>query len=46
MGRGEDEARGALRITLGRTSTEADVDAFLAALPAVVAEVRAEVQRR
>ncbi|MGN7800940.1 cysteine desulfurase family protein [Leifsonia sp. 22587] len=34
MGRGEDEARGALRFTLGRTSTEADVDALLAALPA------------
>jgi cysteine desulfurase len=38
MGRGEDEARGALRITLGRTSTEADVDAFLAALPAAYAQ--------
>ena len=25
---------GALRITLGRTTTDADVDAFLAALPA------------
>jgi cysteine desulfurase len=33
MGRSEVEARGALRITLGRTSTEADVDALLAALP-------------
>jgi cysteine desulfurase len=33
MGRSGDDARGALRITLGRTSTEADVDAFLAALP-------------
>ncbi|MGN6206400.1 cysteine desulfurase family protein [Humibacter sp.] len=38
MGRTEDEARGALRITLGRTSTEADVDAFLAALPAAYAQ--------
>ncbi|MBM7505016.1 cysteine desulfurase family protein [Agromyces aurantiacus] len=34
MGRTEEEARGALRITLGWTTTEADVDAFLAALPA------------
>jgi cysteine desulfurase len=34
MGRSEAEARGALRITLGRTTTDADVDAFLAALPA------------
>jgi cysteine desulfurase len=33
MGLSEDDARGALRITLGHTSTEADVDAFLAALP-------------
>jgi cysteine desulfurase len=38
MGRSEAEARGALRITLGRTSTEADVDAFLAALPAAHAQ--------
>lgn len=34
MGRSEVESRGALRITLGHTSTEADVDALLAALPA------------
>lgn len=33
MGRSEEQARGALRITLGRTTTDADVDAFLAALP-------------
>jgi len=33
MGRTEAEARSALRITLGRTSTQADVDALLAALP-------------
>ena len=37
MGRTEAEARSALRITLGRTSTEADVDAFLAALPGAYA---------
>ena len=34
MGLGESEALGALRITVGHTTTEADVDAFLAALPA------------
>ena len=34
MGIPEAEARGALRLSLGHTSTEADVDAFLAALPA------------
>lgn len=33
MGLSEAEARGALRFTLGRTSTEADVDALLVALP-------------
>ena len=36
MGRSEEEARGALRITLGHGSTDADVDAFLAALPGAV----------
>lgn len=33
MGRSEDDARSALRFTLGRTTTDADVDALLAALP-------------
>jgi cysteine desulfurase len=36
MGLSEDDARGALRITLGHTSTEQDVDAFLTALPVAV----------
>jgi cysteine desulfurase len=36
MGVPEQQARGALRLTLGHTSTEADVDAFLAALPAAL----------
>ncbi|MGO0574950.1 cysteine desulfurase family protein [Ornithinimicrobium panacihumi] len=36
----EDLARGALRLTLGRTSSEADVDAFLAALPQVLERAR------
>ncbi|WP_144765484.1 cysteine desulfurase family protein [Curtobacterium sp. 9128] len=41
MGLSEDEARGALRITLGHTSTDADVDAFLSALPDAVARASA-----
>ncbi|WP_136709362.1 cysteine desulfurase family protein [Agromyces sp. H66] len=38
MGRSEADARGALRITLGHGSTDADVDAFLAALPGAYAQ--------
>ena len=34
MGLDEQDARGALRFTLGHTSTDADVDALLAAVPA------------
>ncbi|AYF98640.1 cysteine desulfurase family protein [Protaetiibacter intestinalis] len=41
MGVPESEARGALRVTLGHDTTDADVDAFLAALPAAVARARA-----
>lgn len=37
LGLTEAEARGALRITVGHTSTSDDVDAFLAALPEAVA---------
>ncbi|WP_133738096.1 cysteine desulfurase family protein [Frigoribacterium sp. PhB116] len=37
MGLTDEEARGALRMTVGHTSTEADVDALLAALPGAVA---------
>jgi cysteine desulfurase len=40
MGLSEAEARGALRLSLGHTSTEADVDAFLSTLPAVVERAR------
>lgn len=40
MGLSEADARGALRITVGRTTTEADVDAFLAALPGAVDRAR------
>ena len=41
MGLDEVEARGALRFSLGRTSTLADVDALAAALPGVVDRARA-----
>lgn len=34
MGRSELDARGALRVTMGHTTTQADVEAFLGALPA------------
>ena len=40
MGHTEAQARGALRLSLGHTSTEADVDAFLSALPGVVERAR------
>lgn len=41
MGASEELARGSLRFSLGRTSTDADVDALLEALPAVVTRARA-----
>ncbi|MDC7120916.1 cysteine desulfurase [Cellulomonas fimi] len=41
MGVDEDDARGALRFSLGHTSTDADVAALHAALPAVVERARA-----
>lgn len=41
MGYPEAQARGALRLTFGHTSLDADVDAFLAALPTVVTRARA-----
>ncbi|QEO10523.1 cysteine desulfurase family protein [Protaetiibacter larvae] len=40
MGVSEREARGAIRVTLGHDSTDADVDVLLAALPAAVARAR------
>jgi len=40
MGLTEADARGALRLTLGHTSTTDDVDAFLRALPAAVDRAR------
>ena len=43
MGVPEEEARGALRLSLGWCSTDADVDAALAAVPAAVARLRPAV---
>ena len=40
LGIDRELAKGSLRVTVGRSTTEADVDAFLAALPAIVARVR------
>ncbi|RNI20851.1 cysteine desulfurase family protein [Flexivirga caeni] len=40
MGISEDDARGALRLTLGHTSTDADVAAALEALPAAIDRAR------
>lgn len=45
MGYSEREARGAIRVSLGWTSTEADVEAFLAALPGVVDRARRASRR-
>ncbi|RWZ51939.1 cysteine desulfurase [Labedella phragmitis] len=40
MGRSEEVARSALRVTLGHTTTQDDVDAFLAAIPGVIRSAR------
>lgn len=40
MGMGADAARSALRLTLGRTTTDDDVDAVIAALPAAYERAR------
>ena len=41
LGRTDAEAREVLRFTLGRTTTDADVEAALAALPGAVERARA-----
>ena len=41
MGRTQADAASALRVSLGRTTTGADVDAFTQALPFVLAQARA-----
>lgn len=40
MGRSQEQARSALRFSLGRTTTEADVDVVAAALPGIVENAR------
>ncbi len=41
IGLERDLAQGSLRLTLGRATTDADVDALLDALPPIVARLRA-----
>jgi cysteine desulfurase len=43
LGIDRELAKGSLRVTVGRSTVEADVDAFVAALPAIVARVRGSV---
>ena len=45
MGADEDRARSSLRFSLGHTSTAADVDALVEALPSVVERARRAVLR-
>src|SRR5437867_5331143 len=40
LGRDRELAKGSLRVTVGRATTEADVEAFLATLPGVVERLR------
>ena len=40
MGYSPEEARGTLRLTLGKENTDADVDAVLAALPGIIEKIR------
>jgi cysteine desulfurase len=40
MGYPEDEARGALRLSLGRTTTDADIDTAVEVVPRVLASMR------
>jgi cysteine desulfurase len=45
MGFPPSEARGSLRLSLGRTTTELDIDTVIAALPPIVERLR-EGRRR
>jgi cysteine desulfurase len=40
MGYPDDEARGALRLSLGRTTTEAEIDTAVSVVPRVIASMR------
>jgi cysteine desulfurase len=46
MGFTVQDAMGALRLTLGRENTEADVDTVIEKLPEIIARVRAMNQTR
>jgi cysteine desulfurase len=46
MGAGDDRARSSLRFTLGHTSTGADVDAVVAALPGAVERAQRAGQKQ
>jgi cysteine desulfurase len=46
MGCPEDEARGAVRISVGWSTTEDEVDRFLEALPPIVDQVREGLDAR
>ena len=41
MGYPEDEARGSLRLSLGRATTEAEIDAAIEVVPRILADSRA-----
>ena len=44
MGRSADEALGSIRLSLSRYTTQGEIDALLAVLPSIVAQVRSLVQ--
>ena len=43
LGYDRETAKGSLRVTVGRSTTDADIDSFLAVLPGVVAQLRGAV---
>jgi len=44
MGRSHDQARSSIRFSLGRETTERDIDRVLAVLPAIVSRIRTKEQ--
>jgi len=42
LGYDRETAKGSLRVTVGRSTTDADIDSFLAVLPGVIAQLRRE----
>ena len=43
LGYDRETAKGSLRVTVGRSTTDADIDSFLAVLPGIVAQLRGAV---